>query len=448
MKSFKIGVCAAIFASVFSIPLVSAAEEGASAIEEVVVTGLRRSETVLETPASITALGMEELSDKGITDIRDIQYLVPSLQFGEFLGLRQVAIRGIGQFQDAPGVMVSVDGVVQSVGSSAGLSQLDLERVEVLRGPQGTLYGRNSTGGAVNYITAKPTDELEGYVRAGFAEFDHSTVEGVISGPIGDSVRFRLAANHLDAGEGWIENLQPGEDDLMQGKKSNLRVTVEADLTDDLSAILTHGRSKQDGVWDHHAMAVSHFDLGVASGLAPLDTRTDPPSTPLFTTEPWKMYSRGPVATDREYESTSLTLEWDVGDISIKSITAQQDFDNYFYTSADATSIGLFQRRADQKTETFTQEITVSGTSGDLDWVAGLYYMDDDRANYMFFDFPVPALIPLPVPIQLDFQQPYYDTESRSAFIDFTWAASDRLRLGAGIRRTEEEKRKATPLRY
>ena len=278
MKSFKVVVCASIFASVFSIPLISAAEEGAAAIEEVVVTGLRRSETVLETPASITALGMEELSDKGITDIRDIQYLVPSLQFGEFLGLRQVAIRGIGQFQDAPGVMVSVDGVVQSVGSSAGLSQLDLERVEVLRGPQGTLYGRNSTGGAVNYITAKPTDELEGYVRAGFAEFDHSTVEGVISGPIGDSVRFRLAANHLDAGEGWIENLQPGEDDLMQGKKSNLRVTVEADLTDDLSAILTHGRSKQEGVWDHHAMAVSHFDLGVASGLAPLDTRTDPPS--------------------------------------------------------------------------------------------------------------------------------------------------------------------------
>ena len=186
MKSFKIVVCASIFASVCSTPLTSAAE-GASAIEEVIVTGLRRSETVLETPASITALGMEELSDKGITDMRDIQYFVPSLQFGEFLGLRQVAIRGIGQFSDAPGVMVSVDGVVQSVGSSAGLSQLDLDRVEVLRGPQGTLYGRNSAGGAVNYISAKPTDELEGYVRAGFAEFDHATVESC-GGPLGTAL--------------------------------------------------------------------------------------------------------------------------------------------------------------------------------------------------------------------------------------------------------------------
>ena len=441
MKSFKIVVCASIFVSVCSTPLTSAAEEGASAIEEVIVTGLRRSETVLETPASITALGMEELSDKGITDIRDIQYFVPSLQFGEFLGRRQVAIRGIGQFSDAPGVMVSVDGVVQSVGSSAGLSQLDLERVEVLRGPQGTLYGRNSTGGAVNYISAKPTDELEGYVRAGFAEFDHATVEGVISGPLGDSVRFRLAANHLDAGEGWIENLQPGEDDLMQGNKSNLRLTIEADLTDDVSATLSHGRSKQDGIWDHHAMAVSHFDLGVASGLPALDTQTNPPSEVQFTLEPWKMYSRGPVATDREYESTSLTLDWNVGDISIKSITAQQDFDNYFFTSADATSIGLFQRMADEETKTFTQEITVSGASGDVEWVTGLYYMDDERANFSFFDFPIPALIPLPFPIQIDIREPYYDTESRSAFLDFTWAVSDRLRLGAGMRRTEEEKK-------
>ena len=94
------------------------------------------------------------------------------------------------------------------------------------------------------------------------------------------------------------------------------------------------------------------------------------------------MYSRGPVATDREYESTSLTFDWNVGDISIKSITAQQDFDNYFFTSADATSIGLFQRMADQETNTFTQEITVSGASGDMEWVTGLYYMDDERANW------------------------------------------------------------------
>ena len=151
----------------------------ASPIEEIVVTGLRRAETVLETPAAISALGAEELRNKGITDIADIQYLVPSLQYSVSLGERNVAIRGVGQFANAPGVMVSVDRVVQAVGSGSQLSQLDLERVEVLRGPQGTLYGRNATGGAVNFISAKPTETAEGYVRVGFAELDQVTAEGV-----------------------------------------------------------------------------------------------------------------------------------------------------------------------------------------------------------------------------------------------------------------------------
>ena len=410
-------------------------------VEEIIVTGLRRAETVLETPASITALGAEALQAKGVSDIRDIQYLVPSLQFGEYLGRRQVAIRGIGEFADAPGVMVSVDGVVQSVASSSGLSQLDLERVEVLRGPQGTLYGRNATGGAINFIAAKPTNAFEGYLKAGYAEFETVSIEGVLSGPIGDRVRYRLAANYLDANEGWIENQQPGEDDLMMGEKSNLRLIVAADLTDSLEATFTYGRAEQDGVWDHHAMVREHYALGVASGLPPLDTSTTPPSPVLFTTDAWEIYSKGPVDTDREYESISLTLDWAIGDIRVKSITALQEFDNTFFTSADATSVGLFQRLADQETETFTQEITVSGTTGVVEWVAGIFYMDDKRANFSFFDFPIPALVPLPFPIQLDIREPYYDTESKSAFVDMTWSVSNRLRIGAGIRRTEEEKK-------
>ena len=443
MKSYTVNAVAVIFLiSAFgaSMNATAGSSESADAIEEIIITGLRRSETVLETPASITALGMEELQDKGITDIRDIQYLVPSLQFGEYLGNRQIAIRGVGQFLEAPGVMVSVDGVVQAVASSSGLSQLDLQRVEVLRGPQGTLYGRNATGGAVNYISAKPTDEFEGYVKAGYAEFEHASIEGVVSGPIGNRVRYRLAANYLDAGEGWVENLQPGETDLMMGEKSNVRLILEADLSDNFAATLNYGRSEQDGPWDHHAMALAHFDLGVASGLPPLDTSTTPPSPILFTTDPWEIYSKGPVDTDREYESLSLTLDWDVGGIHVRSITAQQDFYNEFFTSADATSAGLFQRLATQENETFTQEITLSGTNGNVEWVAGLYYMDDDRSSFSFFDFPIPALIPSPFPIQLDIREPFYDTESRSAFFDLTWSVSDRLRIGAGMRRTEEEK--------
>ena len=130
-----------VISTLFSVTVQGAGGEASdeSAIEEIIVTGLKRSETILETPAAISALGAEELKNKGITDISDIQYLVPSLHYGANLGLRNVSIRGVGEFANAHGVMVSVDGVVQAIGTSSQLSQLDLERVEVLRGPQGTL---------------------------------------------------------------------------------------------------------------------------------------------------------------------------------------------------------------------------------------------------------------------------------------------------------------------
>ena len=413
-------------------------------IEEVIVTGLRRAETVMRTPAAISALGAEELREKGISDISDIQNLVPSLQYGEFLGRRQVSIRGIGEFADAPGVMVSLDGIIQAMSSSSGLSQLDLERVEVLRGPQGTLYGRNSTGGAVNFISASPTEEFSAYVKGGYAEYEQTTVEGMISGPIGDRVRVRLAGNFLDANEGWIENLQPGEGDLMRGEKSNMRLTVDIDVTESLDASLLFGRSTAEGPWDHWAVIHEHFDLGVASGLPSVDPRDTPPSDILLTEEPRKVYNRhndlGPSDSDREYQLMGLTLDWNIGGVLVKSITAHQDWSDEFQNPADGTSIGLFDRIRTADSETFTQELNVSGSTGRVDWIAGLYYMDEERSSRLFFDFPIPALFPLPVPIQIDAQEPQYDTESKSAFIDVTWSVTDDFRLGAGIRRTSEDK--------
>ena len=412
----------------------------AAPIEEIVVTGLRRAETVLETPAAISALGAEELRSKGVTDIADIQYLVPSLQYSVSLGERNVAIRGVGQFANAPGVMVSVDRVVQAVGSGSQLSQLDLERVEVLRGPQGTLYGRNATGGAVNFISAKPTETAEGYVRAGFAELDQVTVEGVYSGPVTDRVGIRVAANYLDASEGWVKNRYPGEEDLMQGEKSNLRLTLTAQVTDSLDAELIYGRTESSGPWDHWAMIREHYALGTASGLPPVDIQHSPPAPVLFTVKPREIYSRGRNDTDRQYELFSLTLDWDFEGFSIKSITGYQDWADEFIMPADGTSIGLFQRFDGARNETWTQELTIAGQNERLDWIAGMFYMDDERERLLFFDFPVPALLPLPVPIQLDIVEPYYRTDSRAVFVDATWSVSDRLRIGGGIRRTEEEK--------
>lgn len=448
IKSLMIGAAFAAFATVATHSAIaeeSDAQVGENAqIEEVVVTALRRAETVMRTPAAISAIGAEELRIKGISDISDIQNLVPSLQYGEFLGRRQVAIRGIGEFNEAPGVMVSLDGIIQAMGTSAGLSQLDLERVEVLRGPQGTLYGRNSTGGAINFISARPTEEFSAYVKGGYAEYEQTTVEGMISGPIGDRITVRLAGNHLDANEGWIENLQPGEIDLMQGEKSNLRLTVNIDVTDNLDASLLYGRSSSQGPWDHWSVIHEHYALGVASRLPSVDPRDAPGSQILLTEEPRKVYNRhndlGVSDSDRDYQLMGLTLDWNIGGLLVKSITAHQDWSDDFNNPADGTSIGLFDRMRKTDSETFTQELNISGSTGNVDWIAGLYYMDEERSSRLFFDFPIPALFPIGVPIQIDAQEPQYDTESKSAFVDATWSVTEDLRLGAGIRRTSEDK--------
>ena len=144
-------------------------------LEEIVVTGLKRESTVMETPSAITALSASDLSAKGLSDIRQIQYAVPSLHFGESYNNRNISIRGIGGFLEQPGVVTSINGVTQANDASSQLGQLDLDRVEVLRGPQGTLYGRNAVGGAVNFIAASPTDEMYGKVMVGLADFDQTS---------------------------------------------------------------------------------------------------------------------------------------------------------------------------------------------------------------------------------------------------------------------------------
>ena len=175
-------------------------------IEEIVVTANKRSQSVQDVAGSLCALGAEDLDAKGIKDMYDIQLAVPSLHFGPQLGNQKITIRGISEFNRLPGVAVSLDGIYQSRSSTAHLYQLDLERIEVLRGPQGTLYGRNSNGGAVNFISAAPTREAEGLLRVGYAQYDETKIQAVYSGPIGDRLAFRISADRIDQCEGWVEN--------------------------------------------------------------------------------------------------------------------------------------------------------------------------------------------------------------------------------------------------
>tara|TARA_B100000768_G_scaffold77514_1_gene73765 strand:+ start:999 stop:3128 length:2130 start_codon:yes stop_codon:yes gene_type:complete len=408
-------------------------------LEEIIVTGLKRESTVMETPSAITALSASDLAAKGLSDIRQIQYAVPSLHFGESYGNRNISIRGIGGFLEQPGVVTSINGVAQANDASSQLAQLDLGRVEILRGPQGTLYGRNAVGGAVNFIAASPTDEMFGKVKVGYADFDQTTAEVVLSGPISDSIGVRLAASHLDANDGWVENLMPGNDDLMKGEKTNVRLIVNAQLSDTLDAELMLGRSEQSGRWTHWAMIKADIAFGVATFLPAVSVRDNPTGDPiLYTEEEQKVYMRGPTNTDAELDIYSLTLNWDRENFSVKSITAQQDWSNTEQLPADSTSTGILMRSSEDTNKTFSQEISLSGQTDKLNWIVGGFYMDDERTDMLDIQFQ--ENIAFGFAPFFNNSRPLYENEVTAVFADATYSMSEDFRLGLGVRDTTEKK--------
>ena len=400
--------------------------EDVAAIEEIVVTATKRSQSILEIASSVSAISQEDLELRGIKDMYDIQFAVPSLHFGEILGEQNITIRGVSGFNRQPGVSVSIDGIYQSRTTTSRLSQLDVERVEVLRGPQGTLYGRNSNGGVVNFVTAAPTEAPEGYVRLGYAEFDEIKIQGVYSGPIGDKAAIRVAIDHTDRGDGWVENLVPGEDDLIQGELTNIRAKLALELTDSFRADLVFAKSEIDGPMDHLAWVSLDRDLAtfMADGIVSF--------------EPQESYAHPPNDSERDYELYGLTLTWDLPFGSLKSITAYQEYDDFFDMDRANYSVPVFRTPATEKTETFTQEFNLVGETGQLDWVLGAFYMDDDWTSDTQFVF-LEAQFGLPAPPILDFQVSEYETTSAAVFLDATWNITDRTRINGGLRYTEDE---------
>ncbi len=402
--------------------------DDATLVEEIVVTANKRSQSIQDVAGSLSALGAEDLDAKGIKDMYDIQFAVPSLHFGQFLGTGSLAIRGIGEFARQPGVAVSLDGIYQGRSNSAQLYQLDLERVEVLRGPQGTLYGRNSNGGVVNFISAAPTREVEGMLRVGYAEYDETKIQAVYSGPIGDRVALRISADRIDRGEGWVENRVPGAQDLMQGEYGNVRLKLAAELSDTVSADLMYARGTMEGPLEHISWITSEPERA-----------SDPKfATAAHTTEPLEVFVDTKSDSDRDFELYGLTVEWDMGWATLRSVTAQQEFYDYFESDRDVTELPLFDVTDVSNTDTFTQEINILGSNGRLDWVLGAFYLREEWDRHTVFHNALPVFT-FPVPSQFDFLLSKFDTDSLAWFLDATWEVTDRARLSAGVRRTQDE---------
>ena len=407
-------------------------------VDEIIVTALKRSSTVQDTPAAITAIGANEIEDKGITDMHDLKHLVPSMNFTNVLGSQNITIRGIGQFNGNPGVSVSTDGVFQSRAHSSQLGEMDLARIEVLRGPQGTLYGRNSIGGVVNLITKSPSQDAGGYIKVGYSDYNTTKVETAFGGGITESTSYRLVLSSTDQGEGYYDCLNAGCGEQGYTDKQAYRLKVRSELSDSVSADLMLASVSTEGTPDPYGWLSDNRNLSTGFGIPQLAAQT-------ISLKPHEIYQtptadsvNGTNSSDREYDVSSLTLNIDTDFGTITSVTATQEFNDSFNLDRDGTAAALFDTFDNSETETFTQELNLNVERDSMSLVFGGFYMDDETSRHTHFDNPQ-LILGFPAPSQFDFKHLKMNTESKAYFADGTFDLSDTTRLSLGLRRTTDK---------
>ena len=397
-------------------------------IQEIVVTAQKRSENLQRVPATITALGSETLESRQINSIGDLQSEVPSLVVGEYYGTSLVTLRGIStgvtSGAEDPSVATHINGIYQSRSRSVDSAMADLERVEVVSGPQGTLYGRNATGGVINYILKRPGKELEGEVTARAGNFERFGGQARVSGPVSDRVGVLVSGIFDKQSKGFTRNLRP----------DSPRSRFETNQT-------LGGRVAVD------------IDLGVKIQLDAiyLDTRTtpvvsafSPALTPAFQVflapqsfRPRETYSELRSRTHSKYFQSSAIMTMDITDnVSLKSLTGYQTFRDDMLIDLDGS--GTASIPVDQRinSETFTQEFNLNADwlDGRMKSVVGLFYYNDDFLGQSLTNFRLPGFGAV-----FDSYNKIL-SKSYAAFTDHTFSVSDRFRLQAGIRFNRDEK--------
>jgi outer membrane receptor protein involved in Fe transport len=346
---------------------------------DIIVTAQKRAQSINDVGLTITALGSDALDKQGIKSLDDLAKMVPGLTYaGTDFGTPVFTLRGVGYYDNSlqgyPTTSVYVDEVPLPFPVMAAHANLDLERVEVLKGPQGTLFGQNSTGGAINYIAAKPTKELAAGLSATVGRFGQGEATGYISGPITDTLGVRLAGQY-QFGSPWQRSYT--RDDTL-GKKDALngRLIVEWKPTSDFKVSLNINgwRDRSDPM---ASQFVAIFPQTVLpDGSSPID-----PALSVYPFAPrdpraadWSPNHR-PEADKKQYQG-SLRMDYDVSDnIVLTSISNYVKYETYQRLDMDGTSRQIFEYTDEGSIKSFTQELRLAGGEGTpFHWVFGGNY--------------------------------------------------------------------------
>ncbi len=463
----RTGLRALLTSTVAGLAMAPAFAQDADTPEDViVVTAQQRAQSSQDVPISLQVLDAEFIDALAADDMGDLDAFVPGLEVSNGSPTQpRYSIRGISTSDFGvgtdPAVGIYVDGIYAARSGASLLAFNDIERVEVLKGPQGTLFGRNSAAGAVAIITRAPSDEFEAHMGLRIGSNDRVRTEGMINLPLTDTLAIR--ANVLmNQADGWLTDAATGEDYRREDASAS-RLAIRWDATPSTQILLRHSRDSIDQ------------DARPAIGIVPLPAAPATPSLPVDTRtffSPFGADIRNDVVFNREareLSETSLTVTQDIGDMVLTSITAFREFETMNREDEDGTNRidTYFDTNNVEENESFYQEFRLAGTTGPVDWLVGASYYDEtadqishtftftDTVNTVlgnigfgtpFTDLEYGLLVPFGVPASMlghGWQESMYNQgefTARAVYADAIWSVTDRLNLTVGLRYTEDEK--------
>lgn len=406
---------------------------------DIVVTAQRRSESILRTPVAISAISGDNLTERGIRTAADLQVAVPAISINNGFGVNKTQIRGIGLVSEALGVDSAsafyINGYVISRPAAQISSFYDLERVEVLRGPQGTLYGRNATAGLVNLITRRPTEEISGYFNGSYGNYNAINLEGAISGKLDENGQILARVAFMSANrDGYGTNLTTGRD-FDDMSHIAVRGTLELRPTENLTLIIVADHSDVDDVMGNRA--IGRGGAGPLTGVAQ-GGRTAGRTRDVFNDTPSRYL--------RKNTGISGDIILELGDYTLRSLTGYRDFRRFDTNDIDGTDAFNADLRFPETSEQFSQELQLSLDTDRFNGVVGGYYYYEDNEgvtdtalNIDFYSRVIPLCNFRPT---CRFAQGgKVVTNSYAAFAQGTYELSDVFSLTAGLRYTSETKK-------
>ena len=369
-------------------------------IEQIIVTATRREETLLDVPLAVSAYDAERIELSRVTDIRDLMRISPSFHLSggqaESVGVT-ARIRGVGTNSDNPGLESSVgmyvDGVYRNR-ATVGFTELgSIERIEVLRGPQGTLFGRNSSAGVVSVITALPDPDGSGYADLSVGSYGYSRLEAGLSGSVGGDTSARLDAVAFER-DGFLDDVNLDRD-YNNRDRTFVRGQILFEPSDTVRLRLIGDYSDRDEICCAAVGLIPGPAAQAIDQIAKLQTAN--PNTVGMVYEPYRRLAavtqNSGYAQSVEESGISLEVDAELPFARLVSVTASRDWETLRHMDVDFTAmdLGARGRIADYRMgfETLTQELRLNGQAGRLDWLVGAYYSDEELPYQDALDFGI-----------------------------------------------------------